>query len=648
MVCSNCPKISAPKLASDVETTSEHRRVVLPMRSGFWELARGALIALFAAAGMGACQGLGDIAELGWEVSDSGSDRASKTVRRVFLAEGWLLKEAAAVPQSGATLTAASFSPSEWYRATVPGTVLTSLVNEGVYPEPLYGLNNLRIPESLNRTPFWYWKSFELPAGYAGKQVWLNLDGINYEAELWLNAERLGGMKGAFKRAKFNITRLARFDRPNSLAVMILPPPHPGTPHEQTLTDAGQNGGGLGEDSPTFVASIGWDWMPAIRDRNMGIWQEVYLSETGPLVIEFPHVVTDLPLPDTSQADLRISAEVKNASNVSLDGILKGTIEGISFEQAVTVGPNETRLVLFDKGTFPQLTLQNPRLWWPNGYGEPAMYSLDLELRIGSEVSSSQRVRFGVREMSYRQNKFEPSVDIPFAPRVARYVRMYGLKRATSWGFSLWEFAVFGQGSGATNLARQKPCSASSTESAELSPSAAFDGAMNTRWSSLYSEPQWIMVDLGAAQTVNRVHLEWEIAYASDYRIQTSTDGKQWQDAYHYVGTTQLQVLVNGQRIMCKGGNWGMDEAMKRVSRERYAAQIRLHKEANLTMIRNWVGQTDDEDFYDLCDENGLLIWDDFWLANPVDGPDPVNPELFLENARDKIKRYRNHPSIAL
>jgi len=65
-------------------------------------------------------------------------------------------------------------------------------------------------------------------------------------------------------------------------------------------------------------------------------------------------------------------------------------------------------------------------------------------------------------------------------------------------------------------------------------------------------------------------------------------------------------------------------------------------------MIRNWVGQTDDEDFYELCDESGLLIWDDFWLANPVDGPDPADPELFLDSARDKIKRYRNHPSIAL
>ena len=312
MSCSNRSKMSLPKRTSDSAASNKSRRVVWPVRSGFWELARGALIALCAAVGMTACQGWDDLAELVGDMFEPSQDQTSAARERVFLADGWLLREVAAVTQSGATLTAAGFSPGGWYRATVPGTVLTSLVNEGLYPEPLYGLNNLRIPESLNRTPFWYWKSFEIPGPYAGKQIWLHLDGINYEAELWLNGERIGSMKGAFKRAKLDITRLARFDRQNSLALMILPPPHPGTPHEQTLTDAGANGGGLGADSPTFVASIGWDWMPAIRDRNMGIWQEVYLSATGPLVIEFPHVVTDLPLPDTSQADLRITAEVRS------------------------------------------------------------------------------------------------------------------------------------------------------------------------------------------------------------------------------------------------------------------------------------------------------------------------------------------------
>ncbi len=607
------------------------------------------LAVVSALAGVISCQGDETFPEIGRHSSTLARHETLVEGNKRLLSEGWLLREATRVRESGDVLSKQDYAPKGWYRATVPGTVLTTLVNEGVYPEPLYGTNNLLIPESLNKTQFWYRKSFNLPAEFAGKEVWLNLDGINYAAELWLNGRHLGHMQGAFKRAKYNITRLARPDEPNILALKISPPPHPGIPHEQTLTEVGQNGGALGEDSPTFVASIGWDWMPAIRDRNIGIWQEVYLTETGPLVVENPHVVTDLPLPDTSKADLHITAEVRNVTNKPLLGTLEGRIEGITFQRSVTVGPNKTTLVTFDKNDFPQLTMHHPRLWWPNGYGEQALYHLDLEMKVHGRISSNQRVRFGVREMSYQERHMETILDIPFASTSARYVRMYGVKRATHWGFSIWELGVYGKDTGATNLALHKPATSSSVQDDGLPPENAFDGDLGTRWSSAPSEPEWLMVDLGAIQAIDKVHVEWEAAYSTDYIIQTSLDGLDWQDTSHVSGTQyDLQVSVNGQRIMCKGGNWGMDEAMKRNTRERYEAQIRLHKEANLTMIRNWVGQTDDEDFYDLCDENGLLIWDDFWLANPVDGPNPANPDLFLDNARDKIKRYRNHPSVAL
>jgi beta-galactosidase/beta-glucuronidase len=65
-------------------------------------------------------------------------------------------------------------------------------------------------------------------------------------------------------------------------------------------------------------------------------------------------------------------------------------------------------------------------------------------------------------------------------------------------------------------------------------------------------------------------------------------------------------------------------------------------------MIRNWVGQTGDDEFFDACDKYGVMVWQDFWLANPVDGPNPDDAGLFLANARDFILRLRNHPSIAI
>jgi beta-galactosidase/beta-glucuronidase len=87
---------------------------------------------------------------------------------------------------------------------------------------------------------------------------------------------------------------------------------------------------------------------------------------------------------------------------------------------------------------------------------------------------------------------------------------------------------------------------------------------------------------------------------------------------------------------------------MKRIPRERLEAEIRMHQMAHLNMIRNWVGQSTSEDFYELCDKYGILVWDEFFQANAPDGPDPTDIDTYMANVRDKVLRYRNHPSIAL
>jgi hypothetical protein len=68
----------------------------------------------------------------------------------------------------------------------------------------------------------------------------------------------------------------------------------------------------------------------------------------------------------------------------------------------------------------------------------------------------------------------------------------------------------------------------------------------------------------------------------------------------------------------------------------------------NFTMIRNWVGMTGDKEFYEACDRHGVMVWQDFWLANPWDGPDPYYPDLFNEVAEEYVRRIRNHPSIGI
>ena len=106
-------------------------------------------------------------------------------------------------------------------------------------------------------------------------------------------------MRGAFIRGIFDITAHVKPGKKAVLAVLVSPQPHPGIPHEHTLRNGlGQNGGETRASMvPPFSAHLGWDWIPAIRDRDTGIWQKVFLSATGPVVLKDPLVTTDLPLP---------------------------------------------------------------------------------------------------------------------------------------------------------------------------------------------------------------------------------------------------------------------------------------------------------------------------------------------------------------
>src|ERR1700728_1427451 len=290
----------------------------------------------------------------------------------MILSSGWQLQSAAKISQGGMEISSAGFHPDGWDAATVPGTVLTSLVNDGIYPEPLYGENNRpdKIPEGLSRTAYWYRTTFKAPGEYRGKKIWLNFDGINYCAEVWVNGDRAGSIRGAFTRGLFDVTAMVKPGQEAVLAVLIKPQPHPGTPHEHTLANGmGSNGGITAIDGPTFLCSMGWDWIPAIRDRDSGIWQKVFLSATGPVVIKDTLVTTKLPLPDLSSAAIGIQVTLQNVTGKSQKGILKGDFGDISFEQPVEIEANSSKLVSLDSTNIPALHVKNPKLWWPNGYG---------------------------------------------------------------------------------------------------------------------------------------------------------------------------------------------------------------------------------------------------------------------------------------
>jgi hypothetical protein len=434
------------------------------------------------------------------------------------LARGaWVIQRDSLASLGGEALSLPGADCRGWLPATVPGTVLVSYWNAGALPDPNFGDNQLQISDSFFYADFWYRDEFTVPAADSGRRIWLNFDGINWKADVYFNGAHVGRIDGAFTRASFDVTDLARPGLTNALAVLIHKPDTPGSAREKTAEETGNNGGALGLDNPTFHATAGWDWIPSIRGRDIGIWSKVSLATTGPVVIEHPFVTTKLPLPDTGTADLTVEVALRNTGAVPVAGVLHGRLGDVQFDRRVEVPAASSTVVRLDPASVPALRLLHPRLWWPVGYGSPDLYDAHLSFDTADGIpSDSKSFKFGVRQFGYTE-------------------------------------------------------------------------------------------DGGA-----------------------------------------LRIFINGRRFVGRGGNWGFSESNLLYRDREYEAAVRYHRDMGFTMIRNWVGQVGDDAFFDACDRNGVVVWQDFWLANPADGPVPEDDGMFLQNAADFIDRLRNHPSVGL
>ncbi len=437
---------------------------------------------------------------------------------RLDLAGGaWRLQRSNLVEGAGEALSKPGYKSDDWVIATVPGTVLTSYFNVGAVPDPNFSHNQLFISDSYFYSDFWYRTEFTGPPVATGEVAWLNFEGINWKADIFLNGEKLGRIEGGFMRGRFDVTGKLLPGKVNALAVSVEKNATPGSCKQKTLENVGKNGGALGADDPTYHGSIGWDWIPTIRGRNTGIWGDVYVTVTGAVTLENPFVTTSLPLPDTSRADISVEVDLVNHSAKAISGTLRGRFGDIPFEQRVTIEASATKKVTLDPSTNPALRLQKPELWWPVGYGDPHLYDVELSFESSAhKVLDKKAFKAGVRQFTYNE------------------------------------------------------------------------------------------------------------------------DGE------------ALRIFINGRRFVPRGGNWGFSESMLRYRAREYDATVRYHREMNFTMIRNWVGQIGEVAFYDACDKYGVVVWQDFWLANPWDGPIPNDNDLFMTNVKDLILKIRNHPSIGL
>ncbi|HUB59306.1 MAG TPA: glycoside hydrolase family 2 TIM barrel-domain containing protein [Puia sp.] len=486
----------------------------------------------------------------------------AQPVRQVRLSRFTLLSSAV-VAAAGDSISSPHYTPKNyWFPVTVPCTVLTGLVENKVYADPYIGMNNMLIPDandSFNRQyhlekysylpgepnpwkkPYWYRTTFSVPSSDKGRHFQLIFKGINYRAEVWLNSSLLidsSRMVGMFKEFDLDATAAIHAGGENVLAVKIYPlddPGLPSTPQLKALGDFFPNGGPTGDigKNVTMLSSIGWDWIPEVHDRNIGIWQPVYLRTTGQVTITKPQIITDLPnLPDTSLAKLSLELELDNHDARAGHGTLQVTItpdnftsgQPITFTKVLTLDANGAATVKFTAADIPALLIRRPRLWWPNGYGDPNLYRLRLRFTTAAGISDDTAIVFGIRNVSSR------------------------------------------------------------------------------------------------ATDVN--------------------------------GFTRRDFFVNGRRIHLDGGAWVPDMMLNR-DRRRYDYELRLCRNANVNIVRIWgggLGETDD--FYELADRYGLLVWQDFWITGDTNGGFkgsadwPVQSRVFIDNVENTIYRIRNHPSL--
>ena len=427
---------------------------------------------------------------------------------------GWMLQRSSEVDATGEAISKTGFNTQNWVVATVPGTVLTSYKNVGAIPNPNYADNIFQVSESFFNSDFWYRNEFEVAKDFAKEKVFLNFDGLNWKADIYLNGEKIGRQEGAFIRGTYDVTnRLV--EGKNVLAVKIEKNAHIGAVKEKYEYNTDFNGGILGADNPTFHATIGWDWISTIRGRNIGIYNDVYLTTSGKVTLHDPFVLTELSHPSL-KATLTPEIIIQNHDAAPVKGVLHGSIGDIKFSQELMLKAGEKREVKFSPEKYAQLREQELKLWWPKGYGEPYLYDAEFEFKIADATSDNKKFKVGVRQMTFNED--------------------------------------------------------------------------------------------------NNI----------------------------------LTLFINGRRFIGRGGNWGFGENNLNYRGREYDIAVEHHANMNFTMMRNWVGQIGDEELYEACDRHGIMVWQDFWLANPVDGPNPYNNEMFIANAEDYVRRIRSHASIGI
>ena len=414
-----------------------------------------------------------------------------------------------------------------WVPARVPGNIPADLEENHLLGPLWYGAGDPRLGEVAEKD-WWYRKDFTVPGGFLKERLTLVFDGVDFECEVWLNGQRLGGHAGQFRRFEFDVSKVVQPGEVNHLGVKIARMPE-ALGHCLTASDGAMSGLG----TPAYfvdcfvytrrilkdlksVSNFGYDW--GVNIYTLGIWRDVWLEVTGSARIKWVQVQTELS-DNYQKATVNARLEVDKQGSVRTRAIF--VVAGNEVQRTFSAEGQRQ-----EGGKFlgAQGVIDQPALWWPNGQGAQPLYELEARLEdadTGAQLDS-KKVRFGVRDV---------------------------------------------------------------------------------RWGQVEGAPP---------------------DFINPYRL-----------------------IVNGRPIRMMGSAMTPPDLLFGRSAEREPRLLYLAKAAGMNTLRlHGAGVTLSPQFYDLADELGIMLSEEFPLANSWPEADPVFLSNLEATTRSIVKQLRNHPSI--
>lgn len=406
-------------------------------------------------------------------------------------------------------LPAKLFKKDEWLPATVPGTVHTDLIASKKIPDPFYRDNEWQV-QWVAEIGWRYRRVFQVPAEFlTNDAIHLMIEGLDTFAAIFMNGRRVAETSNMFIPHRFDVKSLLRVGE-NEIEI------HFDSPMQRAQELEAQHGKlPVALESYRVYArkaqySFSWDWGPKLA--TSGLWRPIRLEGRHHLRIDnlFAEVQLDH---DLHRARVLARIEVEKFTTITAEFVVE--ISGPDFHASKQTSTSNTNLAV-------EFLIDQPHLWWPNGYGAQPLYEMRVRARVDSEIVDERTARFGIRQLE------------------------------------------------------------------------------------LVREP-----DAGGESFLFR---------------------------------------LNNVPIFCKGADWiPSDSFIQRISNEKYRSLLNMARDAHMNMLRIWGGGIyEQKAFYDLCDELGILVWQDFMFAC---GGYPEYPE-FVDNVRQEIativKQLRNHPCVVL